>query len=156
MPLWGASLDTKELTEKDVGLFSPPWKEVRKGPQFGYPPLPLPLQPGHLRLYPHPASLGPGINISLGQHTAPIVSTEGGMGAEGGGSARGHSPAHNEAILSRRRGLPHPVPRHPVLNSSPPPPSSLGLRQVTSLEEGRSGGGGGGGVIVSFVYKAGR
>lgn len=42
------------------------------------------------------------------------------MGAEGGGSAWGHSPAHNEAILSRRRGLPHPVPRHPVLSSNPP------------------------------------
>lgn len=65
------------------------------------------------------------------------------MGAEGGGSAQGHSPAHNEAILYRRRGLPHPVPRHPVLG-----------RQVTSLEWGA--------LVVavgvngSFVFKAGR
>ena len=54
----------------------------------------------------------------------------------GGGSAWGHSPAHNEAILSWRRGLLHPVPRHPVLSSNPLPPSSLGFRPVTSLAGG--------------------
>lgn len=57
------------------------------------------------------------------------------MGAEGGGSAWGHSSAHNEAILSRRRGLPHPIPDTPSLAALPPPLSwSFGLRQVTSLE----------------------
>lgn len=55
------------------------------------------------------------------------------MGAEGGGSAWGHSSAHNEVILSRR-GLPHPVPDTPSLAAPPLLPWSFGLRQVTSLE----------------------
>lgn len=73
------------------------------------------------------------------------------MGAEGGGSAQGHSSAHNEAILSRRGALLHPVPRHPVLSSTRPPTSSPGLRQVTSPEGELWWGEG---VNVSFVFKA--
>lgn len=108
------------------GCFPLPRKKLEKDHSLVTLLFPSPA-PTRALLYPHPASLGPGINISLGQHTAPIVSTEGGMGAEGGGSAWGHGTAHNEAILFRRRGLPHPVPRHPVLSRCPPlSPQALG------------------------------
>lgn len=74
------------------------------------------------------------------------------MGAEGGGSAWGHSSAHNEAILSRRRGLPHPIPDTPSLAA---PPLILELWAQTSDLTGGSNPGSRVGVNGSFVCKAG-
>lgn len=58
----------------------------------------------------------------FGASTQPLLCLPGWDGAEGGGIAQGQSSAHNEAILSRRRGLPHPVQDTP---SSAAPPSTL-------------------------------
>ena len=53
------------------------------------------------------------------------------MGAEGGGSAWGHSPAHNEAILSQRRGPGRSTLSPDTLSSAATPlhPQALGSDQ---------------------------
>lgn len=74
------------------------------------------------------------------------------MGAEGGGSAWGHSSAHNEAILSRRRGLPHPIPDTPSLAA--PPPLILKLwAQTSDLTGGSNPGSRGGGSMGALSLK---